>query len=273
MQQADHAMSAGAVEERLERAQSLVASHLPEDSYYRTHYRPAERDYWWPQVPAWLEALPARARVLDVGCAYGTLAVYARLRGLQVSTMDALDTYQPHTLFRKLGIDFRCADVEREPIPFATKFEAVVLTEVIEHWNFAPVPTLQKIAAVLRPGGALLLSTPDAKSAWGRVTTYVPSFDALPPPPSAGTPAGTRIDTHIWQYTRTELEVALREGGLIPEQVGHTQREQFLHLCVLARRPPGGLRNIFGRVSDVLGWRRQVWRGLAGRAMADRHSK
>jgi SAM-dependent methyltransferase len=146
------------------------------------------------------------------------------------------DDFQPHGLFRELGIDFRRADIEREPIPFARRFDAVVLTEVIEHWNFQPVPTLRKVAAALRPGGALILSTPDADSAWGRTTKHYPDLAALPQPGQAVGQAEAWIDDHVWQYSRAELVGVLEEAGFAVEWAGHSERSTYTHCCVLARR-------------------------------------
>jgi predicted SAM-dependent methyltransferase len=49
------------------------------------------------------------------------------------------------------------------------------MTEVLEHLNFHPVPTLKKVYNLLSENGALYLSTPDAYE-WGKVNKYYQGY-------------------------------------------------------------------------------------------------
>lgn len=58
----------------------------------------------------------------------------------------------------------RC-DVEIEPLPFARgEFDAVLFNEIFEHLRIDPIFTLREALRVLKPGGLLLLSTPNLRS-------------------------------------------------------------------------------------------------------------
>lgn len=67
-----------------------------------------------------------------------------------------------------LGLEVVRCDVETEPVPFASaEFDAVLLNEMFEHLRIDPIFTLREAHRVLRPGGRLLLSTPNLRSLRG----------------------------------------------------------------------------------------------------------
>ena len=108
-----------------------------------------------------------------------------------------------------------------------------IFTEVIEHLNFHPLPTLQKIRNSLRPGGSLMVSTPDAESDWGQKLTYYSRLNDMPQPSRDV----AWVDDHIWQFSMTELLAVLGEAGFDIRQAGHSKRKGFRHLNVWAINP------------------------------------
>jgi SAM-dependent methyltransferase len=73
-----------------------------------------------------------------------------------------------------LGLDVACCDVETAPVPFASaSFDAVLFNELLEHLRINPVFTLREACRVLRPGGRLLLSTPNLRSFRGLANLLV----------------------------------------------------------------------------------------------------
>jgi 2-polyprenyl-3-methyl-5-hydroxy-6-metoxy-1,4-benzoquinol methylase len=213
-------------------AEIVAALGEGRNAYYRDQYKDAEIHYW-PFIPSWLTGVSKGAELLDVGCAYGTLALFAQRRlDARVRCIDTTQTYQPLELFARASIDFRLLDIEQQPIPEGWAFDVIIFTEVLEHLNFHPVPTLRKLAAALKPRGALMLSTPNAEVGWGRIYTYYRSIDAMPEP-RAGLPW---IDGHVWQYTEVELRRVLRAAGLAIERLETTVTPKGLgHFNVLAR--------------------------------------
>jgi 2-polyprenyl-6-hydroxyphenyl methylase/3-demethylubiquinone-9 3-methyltransferase len=100
-------------------------------------------------------------RVLDVGCGGGLIAEPLARLGAQVTGLDpALETIEAarrHAAGQGLSIDFRAGRVE-ELAAEAQTFDAVVCLEVVEHVPDASA-FLKTCAALVRPGGLMLLST------------------------------------------------------------------------------------------------------------------
>lgn len=200
---------------------------------YAEAYRSAEF-FYWSHIPAWMAGDAAERpleSVLDVGCGYGTLALLARRRsGAAVDLIDFNPTYLSAGLVARHHLRFALSNVELDDHPWpGTHYTAILLTETLEHLNFHPVPTLEKLRRLLAPGGHLYLSTPDA-SEWGRVTAYYPSLDAIPPPAR-----GWRIvDDHVWQYTEGELRATLGRAGFVIERLDFAPGVLHRHLNVTA---------------------------------------
>jgi len=192
--------------------QQIIAECDPHPQYLTT-YRRGEVYFWLP-IPGWLHE-DARTRkierALDIGCGYGTLALFAkRTLGCEVYCADCTDTYISKSLIAGHKLNFAVSNIEVEWPPWPGPFDAILLTEVLEHFNFNPVPTLEKIRKLFAPGGRLYLSTPDAE-AWGKVTRYVARWQDLPKAPD--TPPGEFIDDHVYQYARDELLEVVTSAG------------------------------------------------------------
>jgi len=218
----------------LAQAQDDVQAHLGRHKeYYIDEYRPRENHYW-EHVPRWIAGLPKRIRVLDVGAAYCTLAVFTRrMLDAEVIALDTVSHFQPAALLTAAGIRHVTRNVELEELSDLGTFELIIFTEALEHLNFQPVPTLRKLRGALVPGGTLLLSTPDAASNWGRTTKYYKELAEIP----AADPSAPWIDDHLWQYDRAELEGVLVQAGFaIREILIASGNDGGTHLNVRATR-------------------------------------
>jgi SAM-dependent methyltransferase len=96
------------------------------------------------------------ARLLDVGCGSGWLADhFADYTGIDGSP-DAVGRAQARSRNVTLG------DIDR-PLPYEdTSFDAVVLKDVLEHVA-DPVALVCEVRRVVRPGGLVFASSPDAQ--------------------------------------------------------------------------------------------------------------
>jgi SAM-dependent methyltransferase len=111
--------------------------------------------------------LPAGAEVVDVGALPPLFGAGLRELGFEVRGLD-IDPSRFADVIERLELDVLRCDVEREPIPIESdSVDAVVLHEVFEHMRIDLVRTLSEIARILRPGGRLLVSTPNLTSLGG----------------------------------------------------------------------------------------------------------
>jgi SAM-dependent methyltransferase len=104
------------------------------------------------------------ARVLEYGAV--PLLMTAALGSLdfKVSALDLAPERFAGSI-ENLGLDVIRCDVETEAVPFAGgTFDAVLFNELFEHLRINPVFTLREVHRVLKPGGRLLLSTPNLRS-------------------------------------------------------------------------------------------------------------
>jgi methionine biosynthesis protein MetW len=132
------------------------------DRYRRFHEdreKHADFIYVPERVPLFVEAVggPGKA-VLDLGCRAGALSQHF-LAGNEVTGVDVDESALRHAAER--GLHTVWADVE-EPLPFEdATFDAVVVGEILEHVRF-PDEVVAEIRRVLRPGGVVVGSVPNA---------------------------------------------------------------------------------------------------------------
>jgi len=128
-----------------------------------------EDNHWWFATRTWaietfLDQLPQKQNldVLDVGCGAGNmihhLAQYGCVRGIEVDA-------RPVKIAQQRGYDVRLGDAT-QTIPFPdASFDLVTALDVIEHVD-ADVNIMREAFRVLRPGGALLITTPAFQWLW-----------------------------------------------------------------------------------------------------------
>jgi len=105
-------------------------------------------------------------RLLDVGCGHGLLLDEARKRGYEVAGIELSAGNAAHA--RSLGVPVREVPLEDLGPDEDGRWDVIVLADVIEHLD-DPVGALKRCAALLAPGGALLVVTPDPSSATARL--------------------------------------------------------------------------------------------------------
>ncbi len=192
------------------------AASGPDEFDYAAKYGREELGYWL-HVPGWIyqdfgrrAARGERLTCLDVGCAYGTLLLYAtKLLDCEPYAIDFVD-YLERSLIADYGFHYQLNNIEREAFPWRLRFDVILFTEVLEHLNFNALPTLRKLAGRLLPGGRLYLTTPDAAQ-WGRQTKYYQAYSDLPQPSEAA--RFSVIDDHVWQFHEEELDRLLDAAG------------------------------------------------------------
>ena len=148
-------------------------------------------------------------RLLDVGCAGGELGALFAARGWRVDGVEGESALVAAA--RARGVDARLVDVEDTPLPWADgEFDAVVAAEVIEHVRDTD-RLLGEIARVLRPRGALVVTTPNLASFENRVRLL---FGRYPMWMDVGI-AGVG---HLRYYTPRMLRHQLTQHGFVVER-------------------------------------------------------
>jgi 2-polyprenyl-3-methyl-5-hydroxy-6-metoxy-1,4-benzoquinol methylase len=127
------------------------------DAHYRTEseYERSSKRFMRAMVPS---ASPLR--ILDVGCGTGLNAGHLAGQGHEVVGIDL----SPVAIekFRARGYQGVVCDIEAGAPPFpAASFDLVYASEVIEHCADT-IAFLRSLHALLRPGGTLMLSTPNS---------------------------------------------------------------------------------------------------------------
>ncbi len=129
---------------------------------YEEHHRERrdEGDFVFvpERIPLFQAAIGRGKRVLDLGCRSGALSRHF-LDGNEVIGLDVDRVALAKAA--ELGIEPVVANVE-EPLPFPDgSFDAVVAGELLEHLRF-PDAVLSEARRVLRPGGVIVGSVPNA---------------------------------------------------------------------------------------------------------------
>jgi SAM-dependent methyltransferase len=183
--------------------------------------------------------LPARGRLLEVGCGAGRFLRALRLArpGLRLTGVDISRPALARLAEEAPEIETR--PVEGEVLPAADgEFDAVLALDVLEHL-YEPDRMLAEIHRVLAPGGSFHLHAPcegDFRSIWRWL-------------PGQGGEAALkqRFGGHVQRFRRRELLQRLRTAGFEILRVRNSLHllgnladlAAFLRLARLNRRTPG----------------------------------
>jgi 2-polyprenyl-6-hydroxyphenyl methylase/3-demethylubiquinone-9 3-methyltransferase len=103
----------------------------------------------------------AGLRVADVGCGGGLLAEPLARLGADVVGIDAaatnIEVARLHAKRSQVAVDYRCMTAE-DLVGAGETFDLVLAMEVVEH-VVDPAPFLTSVAALVRPGGLVVVST------------------------------------------------------------------------------------------------------------------
>jgi len=107
---------------------------------------------------------PSHAEIVEYGAIPLMLTLALQESGFKVTGVDlAPERFQ--TLIDRLQLRVVSCDIERQPPPFApNSCDLVTFNELFEHLRINPIFTMEGVFRILRPGGRLLLSTPNLRS-------------------------------------------------------------------------------------------------------------
>lgn len=150
-----------------------------------------------------LALLDRPQRVLDVGCSTGYLSERLQERGATVIGLDVDE--RSAELARRTCAEVHVGDVETMDLPFEpASFDAILCGDLIEHLR-DPQATLARLRPLLRPGGRLVLSTPNIANWAMRLGLLFGRFRY--------TEWGILDKTHTHFFTRKTLRECLEGAG------------------------------------------------------------
>lgn len=135
-------------------------SSFAAEKNFREHSKPLQ----WAEIQAIAKHLPAGGALLDIGTGTGILPHAFHLMGASVHSVDLpSETGAPLRRLQDLGIKGSWLEVGPQPLPYAeNSFDVVFAGDVVEHIPGSPRPFMTEVVRVLKPGGHLVLSTPNA---------------------------------------------------------------------------------------------------------------
>lgn len=184
--------------------------------------------------------VPAPADFLDVGCAYGGLALEAARAGYRAHGLDI--SQQAVKIAHSRGVDANQGRLT-DNIFGAGSMDAVTMIEVIEHLA-NPAESVQALAEIIRPGGVLVIQTANysglqAKTQGADYHYYLPG--------------------HLHYFSRSNLTALLKRSGF--SKVDFFGGVEFGLIPKLRKS-----RGSFQSIGDYARWLRISWYHLKSKA-------
>lgn len=184
----------------------------------------------------------AARSVLDVGCAQGTLALTLAERGKNVTAVDIRPAFLEYARSRWERGDVRFVSANIFDEPDLGLFDMVFANQIIEHLVY-PAELLRKLARYVRPGGMLVITTPNHDYFRSDLPSYRELGDPRQHEHKQFSAGGA---DHFFAYTEEELREAASLAGLEVAEVFYFESPfisghflvRFLHGVV----PLGALR-------------------------------
>lgn len=180
------------------------------DYQYRALTQGPRPQRFWHETKLWLARRHLRPgpgmRVLDVGCGSGVVAAALAAARAEVVGVDgnpdavafAADRFRRPNLAYRLGL---VDELDLEP----GSFDAVVCLELIEHlYPEQGRGLLETLRRLTRPGGRLLVTTPNYRSLWPALEWALDRSGRVP---------RLEGEQHVAKYTHGRLDRAARAAG------------------------------------------------------------
>src|SRR5256714_8269622 len=199
------------------------------------------------------EVLPAGARVLDIAAAQGNFSLALAELGFDVTWNDLRAELADYVRLKYERGKIRYAGGNAFELSFPSLFDAVLITEVIEHVAH-PDEFLAKAAALVRPGGYIVMTTPNG----GYFKNRLPKFsECADPAEFEAMQFKPNADGHIFLLHVDEIAPLAQRAGLSVDKIilftnpltaGHVKTEALLKMF------PRSIVNFVERVTRRLPW-------------------
>jgi 2-polyprenyl-3-methyl-5-hydroxy-6-metoxy-1,4-benzoquinol methylase len=194
----------------------LYTQYYPRSTFELEQYQPHQESHgFW----AWLNGeycsafrwVPKNVRVLDIGCGFGESLGYHQARGCDVYGVEADANIRRVAEKYSYKVHVGLFDANLYELDY---FDYVTADQVVEHIT-EPAKILSDIARILKPGGKVILSTPNSNS-WGAklfgrrwINWHAPY--------------------HLQHFSQQSFQLAAEKAGLILEQTKTITSSEWLY--------------------------------------------
>lgn len=158
----------------------------------------SQEDVYW-SIKEKIEAIEAqhgkKLRILEIGSGFGYLTYALHQRGHECTGID-ISERAVEGAKRNFGALYEVCDLETMAAKSVERFDVVVATELIEHIE-DPVALLRTAEKLLKPGGWILLTTPNKDLYSDRMAWHT---DAAP--------------VHLWWFGKASMREMARQIGM-----------------------------------------------------------
>lgn len=194
----------------------LYTNFYPRKSFDIANYKPHVEQKGFS---AWFNGLdcsafrwvPKNVRVLDVGCGFGESLGYHTARDCDVYGVEADENIR--RVVEKFGYKVHVGLFD-DKLYEQDFFDFITMDQVIEHVT-DPLVTLRGVARILKPGGTVILSTPNAQG-WGARLFGKRWINWHSP-------------YHLQFFTLRSMQMAAEQAGLVVEKTATITPSAWLH--------------------------------------------
>jgi 2-polyprenyl-3-methyl-5-hydroxy-6-metoxy-1,4-benzoquinol methylase len=144
----------------------------------------------------------SNGRLLDVGCALGSFMYHMQGLGWEVEGIDI--NGDAVKVARKNHLTAHIGEFQTYSFP-ASSFDVICMRDVIEHGR-SPKQMLLTAGRLLRPGGLLLVKTPNGKASFATATLKMAKILKFPWPHS-------EAPYHLYEFTPKSLNLLVTSAG------------------------------------------------------------
>ena len=188
------------------------------------------------------EVVAPGARILDIAAAQGNFSLALAEMGYDVTWNDLRADLADYVRLKLERGNINFAPGNAFELSFRSPFDAVLITEIIEHVTH-PDQFLTKTAALVKPGGYIVMTTPNG----AYIRNTLPKFSECPDPSLyEAVQFKPNSDGHIFLLHPEEIQLLASRAGLQIDQItlftnpltnGHMKME------ILLRALPRGIIN------------------------------
>lgn len=161
------------------------------------------------------EVLPAGARVLDIAAAQGNFSLSLAEMGYDMTWNDLRADLADYVRLKHECGNLTFAPGDVFSLDFSSPFDAVLITEIIEHVAHPDV-FLAKVATLVKPGGYIVMTTPNGRY----FRNHLPRFSECPDPSIyEAIQFQPNADGHIFLLHPDEIGSLAAQAGLQVERI------------------------------------------------------